>query len=153
MTQTPNQFNQTPQKGDVDLITSTGATLTVRLASGSATVVPGEAVKIVDSTSKVPEVTALTADTDSSFGFVLRNFKDEDREAGENLEIGIAGQVVYLEAGAAIARGAGVEVDASTKKVITSAGTNPIVGTALDKVAADGDLIRVLIATPIVVQP
>lgn len=144
-----NQFEQTTVQGQVDLLCGSSNVIAAEIsASETATLVAGEAVKIEDSAGGVPKVLALTADTDATFGFIVRNLKDIDRVAGEMIELAQDGTVMYMTAGAAIARGASVEVVSATKKVITSAGTNPIVGYALDKSAADGDLIRVSIKAP-----
>ncbi len=53
-----------------------------------------------------------------------------------------------MEAGAAISAGSNVEIVASVDKVITSAGTNTVIGIAMNKAIADGDLIEVKIKTP-----
>lgn len=113
--------------------------------------VGGQPVKLSTTSTAVPKVLALTANTDKSFGFVLRNLKDISRGAGETLEVARYGTVMYMTAGAAINAGAKIEVVYTTNKVITNAGTNPIVGIALDKAFADGDLIRVEIVNPLAV--
>lgn len=147
MTQTLNQFYQTPEAGQVDLGLSAANILSATVASSQVTaLVAGQAVKLEDSAGGLPKVLSLAADTDAVFGWVVFNPKDVERAAGENLEVARAGTIMWLTAGAAIARGASVEVAYATSKVITSAGTNPVVGQALDKAAADGDLIRVVIA-------
>jgi hypothetical protein len=143
-----NLFNQQTAKGQVDA-SFPGMVFTCKVKSDEATpLVAGQAVKLVDSSTGVPEVTALAADTDETYGFVLRNPKDEDYSADKFVEIASKNSVVYMEAGAAIARGAFVEVSNATKKVITKAGINPVVGYAFDKATEDGDLIRVYINTP-----
>lgn len=144
----PNQFALTTVQGQRDLGVQ-GNTISCRVnASESTALVAGQAVKLSDVAGGVPVVTALSANTDFTFGFVLRNPKDQNFAANDRVEIAINDTVVYMTAGAAIARGAYVEVSNAAKKVITSAGVNPIVGFALDKAAADGDLIRVYIQTP-----
>lgn len=147
MVQSLNQFAQAPSLGDIDLGGENNIIAAV-LASGSADVAPGQAVKIVDNASGVPTVEPLAADTDQTYGFVARNNKDAVRSAGEPLELAQQLTVIWLEAGAAIARGAEVEYDVSADEVITAAGTNPAVGRALDKAAAAGDLIRVQVYSP-----
>lgn len=152
MTLNPNQFAQTTVQGQLDLHTSNqGNVISCEVASTQATaLVAGQSVKLADVAGGVPKVVSLAADTESAFGFVVRNLKDIDREANEALEVAFANSVMYMTAGAAIARGANVEVVTASNKVITSAGTNPIVGYALDKAAADGDIIRIYIQTPVV---
>lgn len=138
-----NSFEQTAVQGQLDL-QADGNSLSAQVDTGeTGTLVAGEAAKIVDNAGGVPKVEKLAADTDSTFGFVTRNVRDADYEAGDTLELARTGAIIYLTAGAAIARGADVEVDASAVKVIPAAGTNPVVGQAIDKASADGDLVRV----------
>lgn len=150
MTQSTNQFNQTAVKGDLDLKFA-GGVISGAVGSGqSGTIVAGQAVRIEDSAGALPKFISLAGATTEATGFAVRNLKDTGYVAGDRLEVAIFGSVQYMEAGAAIARGAKVEFVPTGEKVITSAGTNPIVGWALDKAAADGDLIRVMIETPAV---
>lgn len=154
MTQYTNQFAQTAEQGFLDLQSGMNNIIECQVsASESGSLIAGEAVKMEDSAGGLPKVLALTANTDATFGFVVYNGKDTSFEAKESLSVAIKGTVMWMVAGAAIARGAAVEVVYTTKKVITSAGINPRVGFALDKAAADGDLIRVYVETPAVVQP
>jgi hypothetical protein len=51
-----------------------------------------------------------------------------------------------MEASAAIARGADLEIVPTGNKVVTQS-TGTSIGRALDQAAADGDLIRVLVKT------
>jgi hypothetical protein len=53
---------------------------------------------------------------------------------------------MFMEASAAIARGADLEIVPTGVKVVTKT-TGTSIGRALDKATADGDLIRVLIKT------
>ena len=147
MVQNINQFQQAPSKGDKDLGILSDNVISVQLASGSAELFPGDAVVAVDSSSKLPQVTGVTAVTDQTLGFIARNNKDNNYVAGDRLEIAISGTVLYLEAGGAIGRFAEVEVNADGTKVVAAAGTNPAIGTAFDKAAADGDLVRVIVQT------
>ena len=150
MTLNSNQFDIEAVQGQVDLQAVGGNVLTCQIDSAeTATLVAGEAVSIVDNAGGVPKVEQLSADTVEPFGFILRNLKDSSFVADNRVEIGRVNTVVFMTAGAAIARGANVEYDVSEIKVITSAGINPICGFALDKAAADGDLIRVWIKEPV----
>ncbi|WP_299074743.1 DUF2190 family protein [uncultured Paraglaciecola sp.] len=143
-----NSFEQAPEKGSVDL-SFHGSVVSARVKEGeSAALTTGQGVQIVDNDNGIPDVTAMTADTQFAFGFITRNVKDVSYAAEKRCEVAMQGTAIYLEAGAAIARGANVEYDVSADKVITSAGTNPICGYAYDKAAADGDLIRVILITP-----
>lgn len=140
-----NQFVQSVVKGQVDLRFN-GNTVACRVKSDEATaLVPGQKVKIVDSAGGVPEVTAITADTDKVFGVVNYNVKDASFEAGSYVEISMWSNVVYLEASAAIARGADVMPVVTGNKIATATEGKSVVGMAIDKASADGDLIRVMI--------
>lgn len=139
-----NQFALEPVAGEVDM-TVTGQVVSAQVYESEASaLVAGQLVKLVDSASGLPIVTARTADTDPIFGTVIRNAKDQSFAAGKRLEVALAGSLVWLTASAAIARGAMVEMVESTDKVRTATGAYPVVGMAFDKAAADGDLIRVL---------
>lgn len=139
-----NQFALSQVQGALDLqIHSSVISCTVDAAE-TTQLVAGQAVKLATTGGGTPKVLALTSNTDKTFGFVVRNLKDQSRGAGESLEIAMAGSVMYMTAGAAVTAGAYVEIVYATNKVITSAGANPIVGYSLDNASADGDLIRVM---------
>lgn len=147
MTLNQNQFRMTPIQGLS--AKNGGLVLPVQVAAGQATpLIPGQAVKISNTTGGIPQVVALSADTDATFGFVLFNQKDINYIAGARLEIAMAYTTVFMTAGAAIARGASVEVVSASSKVITYAGVNPLVGVALDAATLNGDLIPVLVLAP-----
>lgn len=149
MTQLQNQFSQAPVKGQLDLRFN-GQTITGQIdSSESGELVPGQPVKLVDSAGGIPKVIACTADSDEVFGFINYSIKDQKFVALDAVEISVfRNNVMYMEASAAIARGASVMPVITGSKVATAAGGGRIVGTALDKAAADGDLIRVVIDLP-----
>lgn len=143
-----NQFAMEPVQGDTEG-TLHGSVFPCQVSgSAGAAIVPGEAVKCEDSAGGVPKVLPLAANTDKTFGFAIRTLKDINFAALDFVEIAGFGTLMYMTAGAAVARMAKLEVVYTTKKVITSVGVNPVVGYAFDKATADGDLIRVLISTP-----
>jgi hypothetical protein len=142
-----NQFAMQTVQGAPDLQFH-GSVISAQVDAAQATaLVPGQAVKLATTAGGLPKVIGLAANTDASFGFVLRNFKDASFAAKSNLEIALINSVMWMTAGAAITRGAKLEVVYTTNKVISNAGTNPVIGFALDTAAADGDLIRVYIVT------
>lgn len=146
--QSLNTFQMAPFQGEMDLIFP-GNTFTGQVDAAQATaLVAGQAVKMATTSGGVPKFLALAANTDQAFGFVSRNLKDLTYSASSFFEIAIKDSVMWMTAGAAITRGANVEVVYTTTKVITSAGVNPIVGFAIDTATADGDLIRIWIKTP-----
>lgn len=146
MTQNPNQFSQTVTKGMLDL--KSGSTpLPVQVDSAQATdLVAGQVVKIATTAGGVPKVLGVANDTDAMFGVVIYAFRKNNYPALANLEIAQGGAVVYMEASAAIARGARVMAVVTGSKIATATTGKRIVGMALDTALVDGDLIRVLIA-------
>lgn len=149
MVQTPNQFAQTQERGYVDLSNGAHNVISCQVdTTETGTLAAGDPVTVVNNAGGVPKVIKATADTSEIFGFVARNIKDINYSAGDRIEIGLKGTVMFLTAGAAIARMVQVEADVSADTVITSAGTNTIVGWSLDAAAANGDLLRIYIETP-----
>jgi len=149
MTLAINQFAQSQVQGALDLEGFGSNVITAQVdAAQSTPLVAGQAVKLATTGGGVPKVIALSANTDATFGFVVRNLKDANFPLSSNVEIALFGSIMYMTAGGAITRGASVEVSYTTNKVVTSGGTNPVIGFAYDKAAADGDLIRVYIQAP-----
>lgn len=146
-----NQFGQTTVQGQIDLqFNSSVVSAAVSDSQGTA-LVAGQAVKLENSAGGVPKVLALTSNTDTAFGIVLRNLKDKTFPAKALVEIGLNDTVVYLTGNTTspvIARGAAVEFDYVTNTVLAWAGINPIIGYAYDSFAAAGDLGRVLLQLP-----
>lgn len=140
-----NQFTQTPAKGEVSMVVSPSI-IPVKYnpdATGGA-ITPGMVVKLVDvAGSEI--VVDLAATTELSYGVVVYNPKKNSYAAGYTLEIATRGTYVYMESKAAIARGAFVECDVANVQVLTAAGTNKIIGQAIDKATAANQLIRVVI--------
>jgi predicted RecA/RadA family phage recombinase len=146
MTQYSNQFSQTPEAGYLYLQNGVNNVLSCIHKTGETTaLVAGQAVKIVDSYTAIPAVEAIDANTDGIFGFVVRNAKDADIPADARLEVARNGTTMFMTASAAIARGAKVQYAYTTTKVATADGATNVIGTALDKAGADGDVIRVQI--------
>lgn len=146
MTLQINQFNQIPVKGQLDLKFNPTTVSCQIDVSSAGSLVPGTAVKIVDSSGGVPKVVEIAANTDAIFGFINYNLKDKTYDAYDAVGISVinGGNCMYMEASAAIARNAIVGAVVSGSKVATSAGGSVDVGHALDKASASGDLIRVL---------
>ncbi len=148
MSQLSNQFSQTTEKGM--LTPSYGgveASFNAQVVSTETTaLVPAQPVKLSDTASGQMVVTAITAVTDSVFGFIPLNVRIDSYAALDNVKIATSGSVMMMEASAAIARGATVEAIIAGQKVVTKT-TGTALGTALDKATADGDLIRVAITT------
>lgn len=150
MTQTVNQFRPSTEKGILDLAANTNIIKChVDPSSASTTISGATPVKLISGTGdRSIIVDVLAALTDEVFGFVIYNAVDNNPQANDKVNVAIDNSIMYMEAGAAIDRGATVEVAASNK-IITSAGTNTKIGIALDAALADGDLVRVLIKSPL----
>lgn len=148
MTQQINQFIQSEVKGSLDL-TINPTIFSVQVDAAQATdLVPGQLVKLATTAGGIMKVVASSAATDAHFGVVRYNIKDASFPAGAVCEIAGEGSVVYMEAGAAITRGADVMYAASVQVVTAATTGNVIVGKALDAATAAGQYIRVLLAGP-----
>lgn len=148
MAQNSNQFAQTVEKGMLDLAPN-AFVLGCIVDSGSATLVPGQAVKLVNVASKIPVVTAVTVDTDDIFGFVPYDVITNSYAAGANVDIAaFQGNIMYMEAAAAFAPMVKLGIVVSGSTVQTAVSTDRIIGVALDKATNIGDLVRVYINLP-----
>lgn len=145
-----NQFAQTPVKGQLDLSVGVRSVISCQIDSSSAgSLVPGQAVKIVDVKGGIPNVVECAADSDDVFGFITYGIKDKLHSAGDKAEIAFfRGSCMMMEASAAISANAPVSIVLSGQKVVTASAGKMIVGRALDKASASGEFIRVMIDLP-----
>lgn len=145
-----NQFAQSVVKGVMDLSVGTKSVLACQVDSSSAgNLIPAQAVKLVNVASGIPNIVECSADTDDVFGFIAYNIKDQEFDAGAKVEVAMGRTgVMYMEASAAIAVNAPVMIVVSGQKVATATAGKMIIGRALDKASASGDLIRVMIDLP-----
>lgn len=154
MTISQNQFTIEPIQGQMDLRANL-QTIGAQIDSAEAgTLVPGQAVTMVDSAGGVPKLIAAAAASNDIFGFLNYDIKNPNFVALDAVQVSqFRGNVMYMTASAAIARNAKVAVVIASKKVHTAASTEMIIGRALDKASADGDLIRVEIDLPGTIAP
>lgn len=149
--QSINAFAQSPQVGMIDLRFNFNTVAVEIDASQVGSVLPGQAVKIVDSVDGIPKVVACAANSDVCMGFLNYDIKSQSFVAGSRAELSQGGNVIYLYATGAIARGAQVTMDVSTAggvgQLVGSSGAS-IVGWAFDKAPAAGALIRVRLSSP-----
>jgi hypothetical protein len=142
-----NQFRQTPMIGQLDMLVNNNV-LACRIYSGSVATVltAGQAMKLVDQVGEIP-VIDIAAVTDKVFGFIVHNMKGDTFVKGDVVDLALKDSVMYMQASAAIARGAKVQVDVTgpTVATLTSLATNCQVGISLDKPSAAGAMTRVLI--------
>lgn len=150
--QNQNQFAQTALLGMVDLPYNYN-TISVQIDSSQVgNLVAGQAVKMYEAgdAGGIPKVVACTADNDEVLGFINYNIKNKSFSAGMACEISMAGNVMFLQATGAIARGRQVTLDITSiggvAQAVGSSG-DKIVGFSLDKVSG-GQLVRVQLKTP-----
>lgn len=154
MTQTLNAFNQSPEKGQLDLQLNVNV-ITCQVADGQSTaLVPGQCVKIEDTaTDGTPIVVAVAADTDEVFGVVATNTRQSSFAAGNDVEIALDTSVIYMESDAAIAAGARVMPVVTDEQVATATNEKTVIGRALDKAGGAGELIRVYVMIELIAIP
>ena len=144
--QSQNQFKQTAEKGQLDLRFNPSVISCQIDASENGTLVPGQAVTLVDSAGGIPKVVAAAADTDAIFGFISYDIKSKSFKAEDRCEVVFhRGSIMFMESSAAIARGAKVMTVISGQKVATATAGKTAVGIALDKATAGSQIIRVLV--------
>lgn len=144
-----NQFEQAPFLGQLDLGYSYNTVSAIVDNGVVGSFKAGQAVKYTQDDTGVPSVEPVAANTDITAGFVNYDIKSKVFIAGSRCEISQRGNVMYLIATAAIARGAQLMVDVLTPGgVITVTTGKPIIGWALDPATAPGQFIRVEITTP-----
>lgn len=145
--QNMNQFAQTPIKGAIAGDVSPSTVACELVGSSVATLVWGDYVKLVAGTANsiLVEKCGLT---DNPFGAVVFNPKKDKFVAHDTFEVVLAFGIMFMEAGAAITRGAQLQFTPTGTLVITNAG-NPVCGLALDTASGAGDIIRVLIIDPV----
>ena len=147
--QNQNQFAQTPLLGQVDLIAGPNNIISAQINPASTATAnqlqAGSPMKIVDvvGTQIIVDAAAIT---DVAIGAIVYNPRKNLYVAGDTIEIGCAGTVMYLETSAAIARGASVQAATATGLIATQASPNAALGQMYDKPAAANVLARVRIA-------
>lgn len=144
MTQLQNQFELAREKGQLVLSSNTTPhSFNCQVVSTeSGTLTPGQAVVLSDTAGEQILVEAASAIDDDIFGFVPYAVETNEYVALDQIKVAGKQAVMLMEASAAIARGADVEIVLSGNKVAT-ADTGTVIGRCLDKAAADGDLVRV----------
>jgi hypothetical protein len=145
-----NQFKQGNVVGTIDQATNPdGTVMTVLYNPGGSggSIVPGTGVKLVDlgasdaNTNPVVDVRALDADVIE--GVVIFNTKFATIPVGERITIVRKHGVVFMEASAAIVRGAKVALVLATPGTVVTQTTEAVFGKCLDKATASGQLVRI----------
>lgn len=146
-----NQFQMSSYLGVVDQAYNFNTSAVDIDVTQATTLYTGAAVKMYDRAGGAPKVVGCAADSDNVLGFINYDIKNPSYIAGSRAQISKAGNVIYLYATGAIARGAQVSLDLTTNGGVRSAAGNTgdcIVGWAYDKATAAGELIRVFLTTP-----
>lgn len=150
-----NQFSQSKAVGQLDLhVGRNPSVFSMRIdpdsSATTADLVPGAGVVLTDGGANdpggIPIVDERSTATSDIFGVILYNSKINEYEPGDAVEVAASGSVVTMEASAAIVRGASVALVLAAPGEVVTRTTETILGVALDKATADGDLIRVRIA-------
>lgn len=143
-----NQFNQTPIKGNSATKVNLN-TLPVTIDPNSTnTLIPGDAVYLTTTTANQIYVDKCTVGI-QPFGYILYNLKTDQFIANSRVEIGLAGTIMFAEAGATITRGQALEYQpnaiATGPLMLPSAGINPVSAVALDNASSNGSIFRMMI--------
>jgi hypothetical protein len=160
-----NQFRMTQVAGSKRLSNSFSHAIDCLYnpnAGDSTTLVPGEAVKLVDlgtndSNDVLPIVDKRSSDTDTAlFGVVCYGTTQGKYKPGEIVSVAIDGDCINLKASTVLNRGALVTPDfanpGNVKLADNSAADVAVLGKTIDKAANAGELVGVLIKTEILAE-
>jgi len=155
--QNMNQFTQTPVVGELDLQSNPNpAIFTCMFKDASetddTTMVPGEGAKLKDlGASDIlginPIVDERALVSDPIFGVKVFSTKKNAAVDGEIVQIAGEGAVIFMNSGAAILRGAIVQLVLATPGNVVTHASGSHLGVALDKASAADKIVRVLIKT------
>jgi hypothetical protein len=151
LTQNPNQTFMSPILGQVDMaVTPNTKAVMLDPASINVYAQAGSPVKLVAKAGHGEIfVDVCTGVTDGPiYGVVLYNLRKNKYAAGDMMEVGCRGTVVYLESSTTINRGARVNSTAATASadpLVTTVANNTDwqLGVTLDQASAANDLVRV----------
>lgn len=114
-------------------------------ATATDTIHAGAFVKLyADSTSTTNPVVVAAAATDTPYGMVVYDMLKDTNKVGDFVALAESGESVFLVAAGAIAVGAKLQFNATTRKVDdTTTSGGAYIGVAETAAAAEGDLIQV----------
>ena len=137
-----NQFAQTSVLGSPDLAFNFNTKSVLLDPESVATKLQvGQAVKLV--AGAVPQILVDQANSaDVPFGVIIFSMKKNTYRKGQTVEVACKGNVLYLEAAAAVTRGAAVE-NVPTGPTVQTKASGARLGYALDQASGAGELIRV----------
>jgi len=154
MSQNMNQFKQTPVVGSLDLQSNPNPSMfTCRFKDASetagTTMVPGEGAKLIDLDTadfiSPPIVDERALVSDPIFGVKVYTTKKNAAVDNDIVQVAGRGAVVFMNAGAAIVRGAEVSLVLATPGNVVTLTAGSRLGVCLDKATAANQLVRVLI--------
>lgn len=97
--------------------------------------------------SGLPVVTPITAATDAVYCVIAYDLRKNSFAANDKVKAWVSDEIVWLEASAAIALGACVQIGVNGK-VATQVAANPVFGFAESPAGAAGELIAVRMTSP-----
>lgn len=163
LSQSMNQFSQTPILGLVDMIPSPNVVTAQILTTSVATAIQnGSVLKLVDGGSNGGPiiVDVVTGPTDGPvYGAIPYAAKKNIYKAGDFVEVALDSSFIFMKASAAVARGAQVVATAATTSAdptvatVSDNTTQFVTGVAQDKATAANQLIRVRIQPNLTLVP
>lgn len=150
-----NQFAKGPVVGQIDQSRggiNNALSLRIDPDSSAADVVAGTGVKFVDGGANdaggLPYVDVISGDTDeATAGVILWTPKQGEFQPKDIIQAAQNGDIVWMKAAGALARGVNVALDQSAPGYVQALSTNAKIGRLIDKASAADDLVRVIIET------
>lgn len=144
-----NSFNQSPIKGDSATKVNLNTLSVVIDPNSVATLLPGDAVVLTTTTGAGAIIVDKALASQTPFGFIYYSIKKDQFVAGDAVEIGLVGAIMFAQAQGTISRGNNLEYVPSASLATgplmkVNAGTNPICALSLSN-AVDGDVFRMII--------
>lgn len=142
----PNQV----AKGQLDLDVNLNQFAGVVDSSQTEALLPGDPVSIVSTSAGLPHYIKASSGS-LIFGYVKWSAKKPSYEADDIVEVACTGDVMYMEAGAALNAGIPVNVDISGDTAVVAVGSSAgsTIGYTMEQATAAGQLVRVYIAGPV----
>lgn len=144
-----NQFNQSPIKGDSATKVNLNTLSVVIDPNSTNTLLPGDAVVLTTTTGAGTILVDKALATQNPFGFIFYNIKTDHFVAGDAVEIGLVGAIMFVQAQGTIQRGNNLEYIPSASLTTgplmkVNAGVNPVSAMSLSN-ASDGDIFRMIV--------
>lgn len=144
-----NQFNQTPIKGDSATKVNLN-TLSVQIDPNSTnTLLPGDGVVLTTTTGAGTILVDKALASQDPLGYIFYSVKKDQFVAGDVVEIGLVGSILFVQAQGSVNRGSNLEYVPNASLLTgplmkVAVGINPISGLSLSN-GSDGDIIRMIV--------